>query len=417
VKSDPFGPRPTTSRTRIVRIGASIIAIALALVAVRLFTRRPPEAAATPQHDMMNMSRTSGVGHPVQMSAADQQRIGVTFSTAAVGWLQREIRTVAQVAYDETRIAAVSLKVDGWVDQLAVNTPGEAIRKGDPLFAIYSPMLVTAQQELLLARRLASDVASGSASTRAGANALYAAAHHRLQQWDVPESEIASVERDGTAHRTVTFLSSAAGVVIEKNVVRGQRIMAGETLFRIADLSRVWLDGEVFGQDLAEVHVGQEVTAEFSALPGETRQGRISFIYPTLDAETRTAHVRVELANPGLLLKPGMYATIRFSSTRNGVLTVPRSSVLTTGERSLVFVRDTDGQFIAREVVVGESTDERIEILRGLKAGEVVVASGTFLVDAESNLDKALGGMGNMPGMDVKAPPPPAPVTAPRRTP
>lgn len=402
---NPFGPQPTSTHARVLRIGVAIILLAIALGTVWHFTRRPPEPAAMQQADTLNASVTPEMGRAVHLSEADQQRIGVTFATAAVGWLQREIRTVAQVVYDETRIAAVSTKVDGWVDRLDVSASGEAVRKGDPLFAIYSPTVVTAQQELLLARRLAADVTSGSASTRAGADALATAAYHRLQQWDVPQTEIDAIEHDGTAHRAVTFLSPAAGVVIEKNVVTGQRIMAGETLYRVADLNRVWLDGEVFGQDLAAVHLGQEVTAEFPALPDGTRQGRISFIYPTLDAETRTGHVRVELANPGMVLKPGMYATIRFTSTRNGVLTVPRSSVLTTGERSIVFIRDTDGRFVAREVVVGESTDERIEILRGLKAGEVVVASGTFLMDAESNLDKALGGMGNMPGMDVKPTP------------
>lgn len=397
-------------RTRVLQIGATVLAFAAILALVKRFSQAGPARAAAAGDSAPVANGAAGTPRTVHLSAADQQRIGVTFATAEVGVLEREIRTVAQVVYDETRMSTVSLKVDGWIDRLDVNSTGESIRKGDPLFALYSPMVVTALQELLLARRLTAEVASGSASTRSGADDLAVAARRRLLQWDVPPADIDAVERDGTAHRTVTFLAPTNGVVIEKNVVQGQRVMAGETLYRIVDLGRVWLDGEVFGQDLASVHVGQDVTAEFPAMPGTTRRSRITFISPTLGAETRTAHVRVELANPGLLLKPGMYATIRFASTRSGALTVPRSSVLATGERSMVFVRGTDGRFVARDVVVGEATDERIEILRGLKAGEVVVASGTFLVDAESNLDKALGGMGNMPGMDV-SPTPTAPVT------
>ncbi|MES1259836.1 MAG: efflux RND transporter periplasmic adaptor subunit [Gemmatimonadota bacterium] len=398
----PFGSTPSTARRRTLRIGAMLVATVVILAVVKYFTRPAPETATATSEHPLAASQTTEPTRTAILSAADQQRIGVTFAVAEVGTLQREIRTVAQVVYDETRIAAISLKVDGWIDRLDVNSTGESIRRGDPLFALYSPMLVTAQQELLLARRLAADVSAGSPGTRSGAAELSAAARRRLLQWDVPQAEIEAIERDGVAHRTITFLVPENGVVVDKNVVQGQRVMAGETLYRTADLGRVWLDGEVFGQDLASVRVGQDVIAEFPAMPGKTREGRITFIYPTLGAETRTAHVRVELANPGLLLKPGMYATIRFSSTRSGALTVPRSSVLATGERSIVFVRDTDGGFVARDVVVGEATDERIEILHGLKAGEVVVASGTFLVDAESNLDKALGGMGNMPGMDVK---------------
>ena len=405
--SAPFGQRPAGAFTRAARLLAAIAAIALAVLAAWYFTRPQRGTGAAAMPDSMQMG-AAPEARSVHLSGADQQRIGVTFATAEIGPLQREIRTVAQVVYDESRVTAVSLKVDGWVERLDVSAPGDAVRKGDRLFSIYSPMLVTAQQELLLAHHLAADAANGSASTRTGADDLIAAATRRLLQWDVPQGEIDAMLRDGAPHRTLPILSQVAGVVIDKNVLQGQKVMAGETLYRIADLGRVWLDGEVYGPDMGAVHVGQEITAEFPSLPGGTRQGRISFIYPTLDTETRTTHVRVELANPGLLLKPGMYATIRFRSARSGVLTVPRSAVLTTGERSLVFVRDTDGRFVARDVSLGEATDERIEILGGLKAGEVVVASGTFLVDAESNLDKAFGGMGNMPGMDVKAAPPAA---------
>jgi len=191
-------------------------------------------------------------------------------------------------------------------------------------------------------------------------------------------------------------------------VLAGQKIMAGDALYRVADLSTVWVEGEVFEQDLANVREGQGVRAELQALPGERRTGRIAYVYPTLNPETRTVRVRVVLPNHDLRLKPGMYATLRITAgARDAVLTVPRSAVLSTGERSIVFVRGANGQLAPREVSIGASNDERVEILRGVRAGETVVASATFLVDAESNLGTALGGMGDMPGMELTTPPKP----------
>jgi Cu(I)/Ag(I) efflux system membrane fusion protein len=191
---------------------------------------------------------------------------------------------------------------------------------------------------------------------------------------------------------------------MEKPVFAGQRIMPGDVAYRIADLSRVWLEGEVFERDLPAVRLGLPVSAEFTALPGAVRQGKVMYVYPTVNPETRTARIRVELANPDLALKPGMYATIRFSAPTDSVLSVPRSAVLATGERNFVFVRSAGGQFVPHVVTLGAATDERVAILAGLRIGDTVVTSGTFLVDAESNLGSLMGGMGNMPGMDVTAP-------------
>jgi Cu(I)/Ag(I) efflux system membrane fusion protein len=218
--------------------------------------------------------------------------------------------------------------------------------------------------------------------------------------------------------KTLTLRSTASGYVLQKNVVAGQKIMAGDALYRVADLSTVWVEGEVFEQDIASVHTGQVVHAEFDALPGRRLRGLISYIYPTLDPQTRTVRVRVALANPRLQLKPGMYATLLMTGTgRTGVLTVPRSAVLSTGERSIVFVRDTSGHLTPRAVTLGSSNDARIEILGGLTAGETVVSSATFLVDAESNLGTALGGMGDMPGMGVTTPPRPLDAATPQGKP
>jgi RND family efflux transporter, MFP subunit len=295
-----------------------------------------------------------------------------------------------------------------------VNSTGQAVAAGQPLLTIYSPMLVTAQEELLLAKRLQSDVSAASGETRRSADDLLSSARRRLAYWDIPADEIREVERSGQVRKTLTLRSPVGGYVLEKNVLAGQKIMAGEALYKVADLSTLWVEGEVFEQDLSTVRVGGSVQADFAALPGEHRMGRISYIYPTLNPDTRTVRVRVVLSNPNLTLKPGMYATIRIAGReRANVLTVPRSAVLSTGERSIVFVREANGQLTPREVALGTTSDDRVEVLRGLSAGETVVASGTFLVDAESNLGTALGGMGNMPGMEVTTPPKPLPA-APR---
>jgi Cu(I)/Ag(I) efflux system membrane fusion protein len=339
---------------------------------------------------------------PVHLSESDARRIGITFAVAETAPLEREVRAVAQVTFDETRVTAIAPRVDGWIERLIVNTTGQTVGRGDPLFTLYSPMVLAAEQDLLVAQRLSQNVGGGTSDAIAGAAQLRASARQRLELWDVPPSEIERVERTGIAEQKVTFRSPASGVVLEKLVVEGQRLMVGEPAYRIADISTVWIEGEVFERDLAGIRPGQPVTAEIQALPGEVRRGTISYISPVLDANTRTARIRVVLPNPGLRLKPGMYATLHISSAMSPVLSVPRSAVLVTGARALAFLKRRDGAFEPREVVLGRANDERVEVLHGLVAGDSVVASATFLVDAESNLGTIMGGMGNMPGMDIR---------------
>jgi Cu(I)/Ag(I) efflux system membrane fusion protein len=312
------------------------------------------------------------------------------------------VRAVAEVTYDETRLVTVALKVDGWVERLHVDFTGQVVRRGAPLLDLYSPMLVTTQQELVLARTLAGEMSSGTVDARQGAERLVESARRRLRFWDVPPEVITEVERRGEPSRTVTLRAPVGGVVLEKLVQQGQQIMAGSPVYRIADLTTVWVEGEVFERDLSSVHVGQIAAVDFQALPGESRRGRIAYVYPTLDPTTRTARVRVELPNHDLAMKPGMYATLRFTAVADTALTVPRSAVLVTGERALAFLKRPDGAYEPRPVVVGRTTEDRLEVLSGLEAGDSVVASGTFLVDAESNLGTIMGGMGNMPGMDIR---------------
>ncbi len=381
------------------------------------FTRAKPggdAAAAAPAgaHDHGAVAGTALAGTPVMLSAGAARRIGVTYAVAERASLGREIRTVGLVTYDETRVKSISPKVDGYVEELYVATTGEAVREHDPLLRIYSPMLVTAQEELLLAAKLVKEVGDAAHNSIGGgrdatrdADALLNAARRRLRYWDVPAEEIARVEASGEVTKTITLRSPLHGVVTQRNVLAGQRVMAGDALFQVADLRVVWVDGEVFERDLSAVRRGLHVTIEIEALSGQTRDGRIVFVSPVLSPDTRTARVRVALPNAGLTLKPGMFATMHIQgATRRDGITVPRSAVLMTGERALVFVRDSNAMLSARTVDVGVTDGDRTEIRRGLAAGETVVASATFLIDAESNLQSAVRAMFNMPGMESPSP-------------
>jgi Cu(I)/Ag(I) efflux system membrane fusion protein len=343
---------------------------------------------------------------PVVLTPTEQQRIGVTFAPVTAGRVMRTVRVVGLVKEDETRIRTFTARVDGFVEELDVDFTGQLVRAGDRLLGLYSPELVSAQAELLLALDLSRSVSQADPEARASAASGVGAARRRLQLWSVPDDVVARVERTGEPERVIPLRSPYTGFVVEKQVLLGQRIMAGDPLYRLADLSVVWVEGEVFEQDLPLVGVGLSVTTTFQALPGVERRGRVTYIYPTVDPSTRTARIRVALANPGLLLKPGMYGQLEFDGRLADGLTVPRSAVVATGTRNLVFVKRPDGRFEPREVVLGVGTPDRIQVLRGIALGDTVVASGTFLVDAESNLGTLLGGMGDMPGMDLSAPRP-----------
>lgn len=398
---------PRTGAWRIVRMSLLVLMPVLAIGLAWWFTRPTPApsvASGSVDHAAMGMA-TGDSARSVMLDSASARRIGVTYAAVTDESLGRTVRGVGQVLVDETRVRTIALKVDGWVEHLYADFTGQRIARGTPLLTLYSPMLVTAQEELLLARQLSRDVAMSDAETKAGAAELVQASRRRLRWWDIAEEEIERIERIGTAQRTLTIDAPAGGVVLEKNVSVGQRVMAGEALYRIADLSSVWVESEVYERDLGAMRLGQRVTATFDALPGVSMTGRIAYVYPVLSPETRTARVRVSLPNPESRLKPGMYATLIVDSdVRRVMLTVPRGAVLATGERQLVFVRLANGELQPRTVSIGAVSDDRIEILRGVALGDTVVASATFLVDAESNLGTALGGMGNMPGMDVTIP-------------
>lgn len=390
-----------STRNQIV-LSVGVVLAAVSLVAFKLRPANGPAARQSmPGHDhaAMSMGEKDGEGEPVKLDTQGARRIGVTFATVEHRSLPLFVTTVGTVAYDETRLATVSPKIDGWVEKLDVAFTGAPVKKGDPLMEVYSPALVSAQEELVLAARLARDAAAGRPTENA--RELLAAARRRLAYWDIPEDEIHRIETTGETTKTLTLRAPASGIVVEKNVVEGDRIMPGMTVFRIADLSRVWIEADVFEKDLALVKDGQGAQVTFEAYPGRTFTGHVSYVYPTVSMETRTGRVRLELANPDLTLKPGMYARIGLTvPPMPPTLVVPRSAVLETGERTLVFVREADGTLVPREVTPGRTSGREMELLGGVKAGETVVSSAAFLVDAESNL----GNMA-MPGMDMGSPP------------
>ena len=382
-----------------------VLALVLALGAVVVvvafgFGQEGQGGAADPMegHDHSAMA-AADEAQPVSLTEDASRRIGVTYATVTRGSLPRTVRSVGFVTYDETRLTTVSPKIDGWVERLFVDFTGAPVQAGQPLMEVYSPALVTAQEELLLARRLLDETrAGGGVRSVERAEELLDAARRRLAYWDVPEGEINAIEERGTVTKTLTLRAPAGGIVVEKDVVEGARILPGMNLYRIADLSRVWVDAEVFEKDLSLVQEGQHALVSFESYPGEMFHGSVTYVYPTVSSAARTGRVRLELANPGLRLKPGMYAQVELHGPAiEDVLLLPRTAVLQTGERSVVFHRMPDGQLHPMDVVTGLSSGDQVQVLSGVREGHVVVASATFLIDAESNLGSA---MANMAGMD-----------------
>jgi Cu(I)/Ag(I) efflux system membrane fusion protein len=382
----------------------------------------PMEGMTAEEHARMIAGGTQGavdtVGRvlrqPVRLTAMQERALGVTYAIVTRSATTRTIRTVGQIQAAEPAVAEITIKVDGFVERLFVAATGDPVRKGDPVLALYSPMVVAAQEELLAARRLADQMRPVGGEALANAGTMLEAARRRLAWWDVPAEAIADLERTGTAQRTVTLRSPVDGVVLEKMVVQGQQVTAGMRLYRVADLSTVWVEGEVFEQDLRFVRRGVEAHIEVSAYPGDHLMGQVSFVYPTVDQASRTNRVRVVVPNPGLRLKPGMFATIYVDVPLGDALMVPTSAVLVTGERNLVFVREADGTLGPREVTLGARSGHQVEVMSGLTVGEQIVVSANFLVDAESQLGGSAAGMPGMQhgaegrsggGAEKKAPP------------
>jgi Cu(I)/Ag(I) efflux system membrane fusion protein len=291
------------------------------------------------------------------------------------------------VAVDETRLYKISTKFDGYIEKLYVNVTGQQIRKGQPLFSVYSPDLLSTQQEYLLAMRAATQAPS-----------LLAAARQRLLLWDVTPAEIRQLERTGAARKSITIYSPTNGYVLNKLAVEGARVTPGEPLFEIANLDHVWIQADVYESELQYIRLGASATTTLSYIPGRTWMGRVTFIAPTVDPLTRTVKVRSEFDNADGALKPEMFGEVTIQQPAREVVVVPDSAVLQTGTRSVVFVVNDDGTFEPREISVGTKTEQVYEVRSGLAAGEKVVTQANFLIDSESRLKAALAQMNGPEG-------------------
>jgi membrane fusion protein, copper/silver efflux system len=322
------------------------------------------------------------------------QSIGVRFEPVGRRVLDRQVRTTGHVEIDERRLARVTLKVQGWVEELFINTTGERVRQGQPLLTLYSPDLLVTQEEHLLALESARTMGQSAVPEVAGrATSLVEATRRRLRLWDISDAQVQELERTGEAQRTLTIAAPISGTVIDRTVVQGAQVMPGEELYTIADLSRVWVTADIYEHELAFIRVGQEATITLAYEPGVARRGRVTFIYPTVNPETRTARVRFEVPNADDRLKPGMFVSVDLAVPIGTRLVVPRDAILDTGLRQLIFLHLGEGRIGWREVTAGARVGEWVEVLAGLQEGEHIITSPAFLIDSESRLRAAVAGL------------------------
>ena len=365
-----------------------------------LYYRNPmglPDTSPVPKKDPMGMDyipvyegEEPARAGSVRLSPEKGPMLGVRTEAAGERDLRRSVQAVGTIQANERLLARVTPRFEGYIEKLHVNTTGQAVKRGEPLMEVYSPELVAAQEEYLIALR------GAEAGTAPVMERMAEAAVRRLRNWGIAQSELEALRKEGKARQFLTLRSPVGGVVLAKPSVQGMRFMPGETLYEIADLSSVWVVAEVFERDLALVKIGQAAKVRIAAYPEREFAGKVVFVYPTLDANTRTARVRIELANPGDLLKPAMYGNVELSSAAAGAkaLAIPDSAVLDSGSRQVVLVQRGEGQFEPRDVKLGRRAEGYVEVLDGVAAGEQVVVRANFLIDAESNLKAALEGFG-----------------------
>ena len=357
-------------------------------------TMNPNEVSDKPGKDSMGMemvpfevaapgqSTVPGMA-AVTVTAQGRQLMGLTIGTVEKRPMSRTIRTSARIVPDETQLFRVTTKVEGWVDKLSVSVTGQAVRKGDPLLTIYSPQLVSAQQEYLT-------VAQAVGDATPGAKALLALARQRLQLWDISDEQIARLETTGHVEKTLTLYAPASGFVTEKQVLAGQKIVPGDSLMVVTDLSVVWGDADIYESDLPYVQIGMPMELTLPYWPDKTFRGKVGFLSPALDPQTRTLKIRLEIPNPDLVLRLEMYADAKLSYLLGQRLAAPDTAILRTGERIYAFRDGGNGRLSPVEVTVGVRSEGYFEIRSGLSEGDRVVTSANFLVDSESSMRAAI---------------------------
>lgn len=343
----------------------------------------------------------------VEIAVDKQQMIGVKTTEVSVRPLQKIIRTVGRVEYDERRLATINTKIEGWIEKLHVDYTGRYIKKGEPLAEIYSPELIATQQEYLNTMKWFSksedqNLPAGRQGPKsrigdmlsADSEKILTAARQRLKLWDITDSQIKKIEESGSPLRTFTVFSPVSGYVVQKMALQGMKVMPGEKLFDVADLSSVWIVSDIYEYELPMIREGQSASISLSYFPGKDFHAKIDYIYPALSGDTRTAKVRFTIPNQGGRLKPQMFTNVEIKLNLGRKLSIPDDAVLDTGARQIVYVDKGEGYFEPREIMLGISAEGYREVIRGLKAGEKVASSATFLIDSEAQLKNVtpLGG-------------------------
>jgi len=358
----------------------------------------------------------------VKITTQKLQLIGVTYGVVANQPLSKTVRAVGRVTYDETKIARIHTKIEGWVEQVFVDFVGKLVENNQPLISIYSPELVSTQQEFLIAKKAKDYLGSNPVpEISSGSLSLYESARDRLRLWDISDEQIRELEERGKPTKTLTLYSPISGFVLTRNAFPKQRVTPETELYAIADLSTVWVLADIYEYELPMIQLGQTATMTLSYSPGKTFTGKVTYIYPQLDNMTRTLKVRLEFPNPTFELKPDMFANVELRIDYGREVSVPEEAVLDSGQEQIVFVAHEGGYFEPRKVQLGGKVDGRQIILSGLKPGEKIVTSGNFLIDSESRLKSGMGAMGHGAEHGGGAPaggerkaasaPPPAPPT------
>ncbi len=321
------------------------------------------------------------------------QNMGLRTALVKTGRLTRTIRTIGHITYDEKKLYIINAKITGWIERLYVNTTGSVVQKGQPLLGIYSPELVSTQEEYLSAlKNFLALKDSPYPETRKGAYELLNSTRKRLEYWDIDKAQIEDLEQNGKIKKTLTLYSPATGVVLHKNAVDGAYVKAGSDLFRIADLSTVWVLATIYEYELPYIKLGQKAKMSLAYLPGESFEGKVAYIYPYLDRKTRDVKVRLEFPNPEFKLKPDMYANVVIGAQLPGErILIPEEAVIRSGTREIVFLDIGDGKYVPREITTGVSGEKDVvEVKKGLLPGEIIVGSGQFMLDSESKTQEAI---------------------------
>ncbi len=352
---------------------------------------QPSESTQTQKQTEAPTAKANEEESTVEIEPEKQQLIGVKTIAAEVIPMQKIIRTVGRIEYDERRLATINTKFEGWIEKLYIDYTGKFVKKGEPLAEIYSPELVATQQEFLNVLKWNQSPNPNPQSRietmlSQDAGKLVDAARERLRLWDITDEQVNAIEETGKPVRTLTIYSPVNGYVVQKMAVQGMKVMPGEKLFDLADMSSVWVIADIYEYELQFIKLGQTANINLSYFPGKVFSSKIDFIYPALSNDTRTAKVRFTITNPSAQLKPQMFANVEIKIDMGKKLAIPDDAVIDTGTRQIVYVDKGEGYFEPREVMLGLKAEGMTEVTMGIEAGEKVAASGTFLIDSEAQL-------------------------------